>query len=109
MRRARARPRAELAAAGQQPSLPGCEGAGAPGPQPPAPGQAPQAEPGRGRDPAPPPAAAWARLAAEREALRLHCRRAGQDKARLLASLGRLRKHCALVCRRLDLRPGAVL
>lgn len=102
--------RAELKAAGQLPALPAChaaEPACASAPDAAAPGPAlGEAAPGGPEGPevfdvgfrvSAPSAAAWHRLGAERDAARLHARRLGQEKGRLLASLARLRKHYSLV------------
>ena len=102
--------RAELKAAGQLPALPDCHAvepacgsapdAAAPGP---APGDAARGVPEGpegfdvGFRVSAPSAAAWQRLSGERDAARLRARRLGQEKARLLASLARLRKHYSLV------------
>lgn len=102
--------RAELKAAGQLPALPACHTAEPPcasAPDAAAPGPAPgEAAPGGPEGPevfdvgfrvSAPSVAAWQRLGAERDAARLRARRLGQEKARLLASLARLRKHYSLV------------
>ena len=103
--------RAELRAAGQLPALPACSAAepvfaSAPDAAAPGPAQGGAAPGGPEgtegfeagfRVSAMPSAAAWQRLGGERDAARLHARRLGQEKAGLLASLARLRKHYSLV------------